>query len=174
MSPCYLFLFAYMDNMTAYEMPPNWVEKLKRWTFRECTVFSEFIDLLPRLLRSLFVSLFWERGEQIEYCVINVNPACVSLRYRRLTSRQFSKRRAKWRRPEVMTSLRPSSPGGRITARLRMITWSIPRSWRQVQKQCWLSLTKTDTKVWCGHVWNWFSDKFVDISYSTKRFVFHF
>lgn len=140
--------------------------------FHESTAFSECINLLPRLSRSLFVSPFWEKSEQMEYCVINVNPACVSLRYRKLTYRQFSKRRANWRRPVVMTSLRPSSPGGRITARLRMIMWSMLRSWRQVQRQCWLLRTRTDTRVW-RRVWIWRNDKFDGILYNTKCFVFH-
>ena len=51
--------------------------------------------MFPRLARSLFNSPFWRRKEQIEYCVTDVNPMIVSLRYRRLTFRQFSKRRAK-------------------------------------------------------------------------------
>ena len=81
-------------------------------------------------------------------CVTNFNSPFLSLRYRRLTFRQFSKRHAKRKRPEVITSLLPSSPGGRRTARHRMITWSTPRSLRPVLKLCWLLLTKTGTKEW--------------------------
>ena len=57
--------------------------------------FSEYVDLLPCQSRTLIISPFWQRKEEIEYCVTDVNLAFVSLRYRRLTFRQFSKRHAK-------------------------------------------------------------------------------
>ena len=174
--PLLSFPFRFMNNMTtSLRNTPKMCREIKRWSFHERKVFSECIDLMPHLPRSLFFfSPFWERREQIEYCVTYVNSVFVMLRYRRLTFRQFSRRRAKWSRPDVMTSLLPSLPGGRITARLRMITWSMPRSWRQARKQCWLSQTRTDTKVWSGHVWIWLNDKFVGIPHNTKSFVFHF
>ena len=66
---------------------------------------------------------------------------------RRRTFPQSSKRRGKWRRPEVrMTSLLHSSPGGRIMAPHKTITWLMRHNLRRARKLFWCLLRTINTR----------------------------
>lgn len=60
---------------------------------------------------------------------------------------QSSKQRGKWRRPEAqMTSLLPSSPGGRIMAPRKTITWLMRHNLRRARKLFWCLLRTINTR----------------------------
>ena len=66
---------------------------------------------------------------------------------RRRTFPQSSKQRGKWRRPEAqMTSLLPSSPGGRIMAPHKTITWLMRHNLRRARKLFWCLLRTINTR----------------------------